>query len=103
MARVYCRARFHNALGGLLFALISWLFLTLQAALPQNVTVQNLSSFNTEKARVSDPEIAREIADQGGELIADYGAFQFFKIGSGLAARLAGRSGFQSANRHNFI
>ncbi len=56
-----------------------------------------------QKFRVSDPALARQIGAQGGELIADYGSFQFFRVDDALARQLAGRPGARNANEHNII
>src|ERR1051326_7375172 len=55
------------------------------------------------KLRVSDPEVAAQIAREGGELIADYGAFQLFRVEEKTAARIAGQGKAEDLSHQNSI
>src|SRR5262245_57265950 len=55
------------------------------------------------KLRVSDPAAASEIVRNGGELIADYGAFQLLAVDEKTASQLGGNPKASDVSHHNTI
>jgi PKD repeat protein len=61
------------------------------------------STGHRHKVRVNDPALAQKLSQQGAELIADYGSFQFFRVDDNLAQTLANHSGAENENHQNII
>src|SRR5215472_14130986 len=56
-----------------------------------------------QKVRVHDPELARELSQQGAELIADYGSFQLFRVDDALARAAFSHPGAEMVDHQNII
>src|SRR5207245_822888 len=57
----------------------------------------------SQKFRINDRALARELLDRNAELIADYGAFQFLRVDESLARELALRPQAEDASEQNII
>ena len=55
------------------------------------------------KFRVTDRDIARQMIDAGGELVADYGSFQVIEVGGEARRRFAGRDRVEDRDEENRI
>src|SRR6266404_3622195 len=62
-----------------------------------------LAPAKRQKLRVHDPALAQQLAQQGAELIADYGSFRLFRVDDALARDLASHPGAENANHQNVI
>jgi PKD repeat protein len=56
-----------------------------------------------QKVRIHDPELAQQLSQQGGELIADYGSFQLFRLDDTLARTAFSLPGAEKADHQNII
>src|SRR5262249_32368270 len=56
-----------------------------------------------QKVRIHDPELAQQLSQQGGELIADYGSFQLFRLDDTLARTVLSLPGAEEADHQNII
>jgi PKD repeat protein len=57
----------------------------------------------THKIRVHDPALAADLVKDGGELIADYGAFQVLRIDDSLVSSVAGKERVESLDTQDAI
>ena len=65
----------------------------------QSVSLSSLAPRQRHKLRVSDKEVAAQIEKAGGELVADYGSFQFFDVDDVTAEAMKNRPGAQAEDR----
>lgn len=72
---------------------------------PPDVTpsVTYRSPTERHKVQVSDPELARQIKEQGGRIVADYESFQVFEVNSALESSLAANRGAELRDEDNVI
>jgi len=55
------------------------------------------------KLRVSDLAVAAQISAARGQLVADYGSFQIFKVDEAAMSEFAGRPGVEDVTEQNLI
>jgi hypothetical protein len=60
-------------------------------------------SARLQKVRIGNVQLAQQAASQGGQLVADYGSFQLFRVNSALASNLAGRPGVELLSEEDQI
>lgn len=66
------------------------------AALSTSADNSSLSTLAPQnKVRIADAQLAQQVVAQGGQLIADYDAFQIVRVNSSVAFTLFGRSGVE--------
>jgi uncharacterized repeat protein (TIGR01451 family) len=77
----------------------------LAAALSTSAQTQSSASASArlQKVRISDAQLSQQAATQGGQLIADYGGFQLFRVNTALASNLAGRPGVEFLTEDDLI
>lgn len=56
-----------------------------------------------EKVRIADAQLVQQVVAQGGQVVADYGAFQVVSVSSAVASSLLGRSGVEVLTEDNVI
>src|SRR5580765_5166802 len=78
------------------FVLVGAVILSAKADSPAGL------SLPAHKLQVADPTVARQIAAQGGRLVADYGSFQLYDVPS-ADVQLFGEPETQNRDHYNII